>query len=303
MTMDSIQTRRLAEQILAETSDKPGCGAEFAPPHPDSGLCPRHAEVIGVLDTVMDPELDQSVVEMKFISAVTITGGSVDIKFRLPTYWCAANFAFLMASDMHAVVSALPWVKDVSVILDEHMYSDEINRGIAKRLSFADTFGDEADGNLDEVRLIFLRKAFQRRQEAVLLHLMGLGHAPEDLFAMTLGELNALDLDTDGSKSRTRYLERRTIAGQIAGQVASISSSQPLAATALAFVTPDGSPLTAAIFTQHMKALRSVRVNAEFNGALCSGLLHARYEFDTSTPLKSQQKANPFIAASPHHSS
>ena len=42
-------------------------------------------------------------------------------------------------------------------------------------LSFQETFGAEADGNLDELRQTFLVKAFQRRQVALLNHLTSIG--------------------------------------------------------------------------------------------------------------------------------
>lgn len=233
-------------------------------------------EIWQALSHVTDPELDRSVTEMQFVSAVTLgEDGRVGIRFRLPTYWCAPNFAFMMADDMRAAVSALPWVAAVSVVLDEHMYGETINRGMAEGRSFEDSFGEEADGSLDDVRRIFLLKAFQRRQEAMLLHLRDLGYAPDALVRMTLDELDALSLDEAGTAARSRYLERRGLAG-------------PPAANTLAFVTTEGAPLAVAEFAAHLKRLRSVRVNAEFNGALCSGLLAARYEFDITTPLKSQ---------------
>lgn len=237
----------------------------------------KHADVWDRLSGVTDPELDQSVTEMKFISAVIIDDDDrVTVRFRLPTYWCAANFAFMMADDMRAAVGALPWVKAVSVVLDEHMYADTINRGVAEGRSFQETFGAEADGDLDEVRRTFLMKAFQRRQEAMLAHLRDLGLAADALVAMTLGELTRLALDDAGVKTRARYLERRALAG-------TLSPDAP------AFVTLQGAPLAVAEFAAHLKTLRSVRVNAEFNGALCSGLLAARYEFDTATPLASRK--------------
>ena len=99
------------------------------------------------------------------------------IGFRLPTYWCAANFAFLMADDMRREVGALPWVTSVTMTLGEHMYADKINHGVAEGRSFQETFGDEADGELEELRRTFLVKAFQRRQEALLRHLLAHGHA------------------------------------------------------------------------------------------------------------------------------
>ena len=82
---------------------------------------PDHAaQVQACLAAVMDPELDESVTELGFITEVELGGeGEVRIGFRLPTYWCAANFAFLMADDMRRAVQALPWTTSVQVQLHE----------------------------------------------------------------------------------------------------------------------------------------------------------------------------------------
>jgi metal-sulfur cluster biosynthetic enzyme len=97
----------------------------------------RHAEVWACLQGVTDPELDESVTELNFVTKVDVDPENrVHIEFRLPTYWCAANFSFLMADDMRRAVMALAWVKDVSVVLGEHMFADRINAGLAGGLSF-----------------------------------------------------------------------------------------------------------------------------------------------------------------------
>jgi hypothetical protein len=197
----------------------------------------------------------------------------VHIEFRLPTYWCAANFSFLMADDMRKAVKELPWVADVSIVLGEHMYADKINAGLACGLNFQETFGAEADGDLDELRRTFLIKAFQRRQAALLAHLIEAGHDAALLVEMTLEKLADLKLDGEGARSRTRYLERRSI----------VSDSR---ATSRAFVDADGDPLQAETLSAYVRALRRVDINAEFNSALCRGLLHAR--FDTETPLSTK---------------
>src|ERR1700685_3636388 len=99
----------------------------------DSAACGRAAEVWAQLDSVTDPELDESVTELGFITHVDVdANGHVQIGFRLPTYWCAANFAFLMADDMRRAVTGLPWVTKVTVGLGEHMYADQINRGVGR---------------------------------------------------------------------------------------------------------------------------------------------------------------------------
>jgi metal-sulfur cluster biosynthetic enzyme len=236
----------------------------------------RTSEIWDRLHHVTDPELDESVTDLGFVTSVEVDAmDRVHIQFRLPTYWCAANFAFMMADDMRSAVTALPWVRGVRVVLGEHMYADKINRGIEQGLSFQETFGSEATGDLGEVRRTFLLKAFQRRQEAVLNHLMAQGYRPEQLVNMILAELQALPVDEEAQGLVRRYLDRRDIVG----------ASSP---SALAFMSAEGRCLQPEGFEVYVKSLRRVRVNAEFNGALCRGLLSAR--FDMTTPLPERPK-------------
>jgi metal-sulfur cluster biosynthetic enzyme len=239
----------------------------------------KASEVWERLDRVTDPELDESVTEMGFITEVNVGADDrVHIGFRLPTYWCAANFAFMMADDMRSAVLDLPWVKGVTVLLGEHMYADAINRGVAEGRSFQESFGDEADDGLDEVRRTFLLKAFQRRQEALLLHLGAAGFVPAELVRLRIADLTSLPIDSAGRKLIDRYMERRAVAG-------------PVDPDAIAFVMTTGEPVQVEGFEAYVKALRRVRINAEFNGALCRGLLSAR--FDTATPLAPQANRAP----------
>ena len=239
----------------------------------------RTAEVWDRLRHVTDPELDESVTELGFVTSVEVDAiDHVHIQFRLPTYWCAANFAFMMADDMRAAVSAVPWVRGVNVVLGEHMYADKINRGISQGLSFQEAFGSEATGDLSEVRRTFLLKAFQRRQEALLNQLMAQGCKAERLVTMILAELQALSVEKQGQDLVGRYLERREIVG-------------PCSPDALAFLSAEGRRLQADGLDAYVRGLRRVGVNAEFNGALCRGLLSAR--FDMTTPVPERPKMNP----------
>ena len=240
----------------------------------------REAEVWRRLDGVSDPELDEPVTDLQFVTRVDVDAQDcVHIEFRLPTYWCAANFSFLMADDMRAAVCSLPWVKAVQVHLGEHMYADKINAGLANGHSFEETFGAEADGNLDDLRRTFLVKAFQRRQAALLGHLTEAGHAADWIAALTLGGLQGLALDPEGSKLVRRYLERRAVVG-------------PMRSDAPAFIDPDGARLNPETMPAYLRNLRRVGVNAEFNSALCKGLLAVR--FDTETPfVPAQRRSHP----------
>ncbi len=231
----------------------------------------RTREVLARLDRVSDPELDESVTSLGFVTGVSVTDeGRVEIGFRLPTYWCAANFAFLMADDMRTEVGRLPWVSGVGVHLDEHMYAETINTAMTRGQSFQEAFAAEADGDLAALRRVFEVKAFQRRQMALLDHLLADGQAPETLVALTIAELHAL-AGAARAPLVERYLERRGTVG-------------PDGADAPAFVDEHGRAVAAAEFPAHRRTLRRVMVNVEFNGALCRGLLAARYDEPEGEP-------------------
>ncbi len=235
----------------------------------------RVSEVLARLSRVNDPELDESVTALGFVTGVEVSeAGAVSVGFRLPTYWCAANFAFLMADDMRQEIAALAWVSAIHIQLGEHMYAETINRAVASGQSFREAFAEEADGNLDEVRRVFALKAFQRRQLSLLDHLLGAGYALPAVLGQTLAGLRTLALSPDGCALVDRYLERRGVAG-------------PADDGSLAFVDASGRPVTAEAFGAHRRALRRVTVNVEFNGALCRGLLAARFdEADPTLPAE-----------------
>ena len=232
----------------------------------------RVGEVLARLDRVQDPELDESVTSLGFVTGVSVGGdGRVEIGFRLPTYWCAANFAYLMADDMRTEVGRLPWVSGVGVVLGEHMYAETINAAMQRGQSFQEAFGPEADGDLHTVRRIFEVKAFQRRQMALLDHLLAAAYTPEALLGLTVAGLQSLPGDAEGARLAARYLERRGVPG-------------PDGPDAPAFVDENGRAVAAADFPAHRRTLRRVSVNVEFNGALCRGLLAARFNEQEGEP-------------------
>ena len=230
---------------------------------------PKVRAVWAQIGKVCDPELDEPVTDMHFIERVKIDGDDhVTVSFRLPTYWCSANFAFLMANDIRVHVEQLDWVARASVQLEDHMFSEQVNTGVNTGLSFQKTFADLApDQGLDEIREKFREKAFQRRQEVLLLALRKAGWSDSRITAMTLEQLVAFPFDEDEpAKQRPRYLALVRELGYA------------LAPDNRVFTDYDGSPLGAANLENYLKDLRSVRINMEFNGALCRGLLNARYK-------------------------
>ena len=225
----------------------------------------RLEQVWSALGTVTDPEIDESVTTLQFVTRVELEGDSrVKIEFRLPTYWCAPNFAFLMASDMRDAVAQLPWVEAVSVELLDHFSANVVNRSVARKQDFRDAFPGETDGDLSQLRQTFLGKSYQRRQELLIRHMLKKGIDLAWLMQATLRELKALPLDEEGSSLRDLYdFSWRRIRPD--------SSEQ-----ALAFMTVDGTPVEPGEFRTYLRKVAGVRRNADFNGLICRGLLAAR---------------------------
>ena len=93
---------------------------------------PGTASLLAALDSVRDPELDEPITALGFVSSCEVTiEGDVDVVLRLPTPQCAPNFAFLMAADARGVVGRVPGVRSVSVRLEDHYTGEEINAALA----------------------------------------------------------------------------------------------------------------------------------------------------------------------------
>ena len=106
----------------------------------------RQQAVEEALAAVLDPELDESLLDLGFIHAVEVNCDRARIVLRLPTYWCSANFAYIMGEDIKVAVGAVPWVAGVDVQLVDHFAMDEINGGLSEGRSFEEVFGGEGPG-------------------------------------------------------------------------------------------------------------------------------------------------------------
>lgn len=232
-------------------------------------LAHRQAELWRRLAEVDDPELDEPITEMGFVErAEVLDDGSVAVDFRLPTYWCSPNFAFLMLDGIRVALEGLSWTPAYGITLHDHMFADEVNRGIAAGRSFGAIFDELAgDCDLEGLRMTFRAKAFKRRQEAVLLALRAQGLTDAEMLDMDLAALDAAALDgEDGARLKERY--RQALVGR-----------RPQGGTcAPAFVTWEGEGIPVLALDAYLVELRAVRINMEFNGALCRGLKTTRYK-------------------------
>jgi metal-sulfur cluster biosynthetic enzyme len=227
------------------------------------------SEVWRCLQSVTDPELDESIVDLGFVTRVeTDDFGRVKVAWLLPTHWCAINFAFLMADDMRGAVRALSWVRDLELVLCDHMAAAEINTAMRDDKTFSETFGLDGGANLEGIRERFLIKAFERRQGEAIEALLAAGWRAESLLALTVPELGALRADHDiRAGAIDAYLARR----------ARLAAIRPaLAVAPLAFVDADGCALRPEALRLYRRRLALVSLNTEINGTVCRHLLATR---------------------------
>ncbi len=229
---------------------------------------------------VIDPELDQPLDKLGFVEGVEIHGSDVVVNFRLPTYWCAPNFAYMMTADLRERVARVPGVETVTVQLRDHFASDEITGGVNAGRAFSQVFAGEADGELDELRMTFLRKAFLVRQEQLLRALLRAGYTPEQLVRLIASDVHVqgdtllvreesdpTDTGQSGWRSIpnavrtfTLFQQKRAVAGL------DMSGVGPL------FTTVEGEPLTPDSLPENLRAARTIRLNGAFNTVLCTAL-------------------------------
>jgi metal-sulfur cluster biosynthetic enzyme len=220
--------------------------------------------VLAALDAVIDPELDEPITTLRFVSSVDVTGaGDVEIMLRLPTPQCAPNFAFLMAADARKVVRRLPDVGRVTVHLEDHYTGDEINGALARGEGFTGAFpGETEDDDLEALRELFQRKALIARQAKICRAMLDGGVTAADVIALRVRDL------PDGPQAR-RCLTLRSELGL---------GAEP---DSPAFLLPNGQPLTAEGLTRWLAMARLIATSLEANGGICRSLLQVRHDLAT----------------------
>jgi metal-sulfur cluster biosynthetic enzyme len=215
-------------------------------------------DILDALAGVRDPELDESLTALGFVSSVEVAGDRVAVGLRLPTYFCAPNFAYLMVDDARRALLALGGVREARVRLDDHFAAQEINDAVAAAGGFDAAFPGETDGSIEQVRGIFARKALVARQGRVCEALLRGGASHAALARMRVEQLPA-------TADAARALALRGELGL------------PCAPGDAAFVRPNGAPLAAEELPRWLRVARLVRLSLEGNGGLCRGLLKTRY--------------------------
>jgi metal-sulfur cluster biosynthetic enzyme len=236
--------------------------------------CDRTA-VLQRLDQVLDPELDESVLQLGFVRSLRIRAGRAMVVLQLPTAWCAANFAFLMADGVRRALLGVEGIDEVCVELGDHFAAGAIEAAVNCGAPFSQAFPGEGGGDLDALREIFLRKGFVTRHERLVRSLAAAGLSPAEICALRVGDiapdgdacvvsLRGRSVEAALAESARRYVERRAQLGL------DCSPTAPLITDA------DGAPVPLARFEAQRRAARIAVVSAEANGAFCRALLATR---------------------------
>jgi metal-sulfur cluster biosynthetic enzyme len=227
----------------------------------------RAVDVLDALSEVHDPELDEPITSLGFVSSCEITGdGDVDVALRLPTPQCAPNFAFLMAADARTAVRRLPDVRAVTIRLEDHFTGAEINSALASGDGFTGAFpGETDDDELRALRELFLRKALVARQSRLCESLLAGGMSDSEVAALRV-------VDLPDGRDAQRCLELRRQLGL------------PFDRASPAFVLPNGHAVGTAELSRWLRTARLVRMSLEVNGGICRSLLRVHRGVEVDDP-------------------
>lgn len=214
--------------------------------------------VMTALATVRDPELDEPVTTLGFVASAAVScDGAATVRLRLPTYFCAPNFAFLMVADAYDAVSGVRGVRRAEIELVDHFAATEINAGVAARAGFEASFGALAAGELDQLRADFTRKAVLAGTDRVC---RSLRRPAAELAALRLG-------DVPPGPDLARLRARRAELGLPADDGAP-----------LLLDPATGTAVGAAAVPLHLARARLTRTSLDANGGVCRGMLRVRYD-------------------------
>jgi len=242
------------------------------------------AAVLERLAHVLDPELDESILDLGFVRSLELRSGHASVTLRLPTSWCAVNFAYLMAEDVRRALLGVEGIRRVTVSLGDHCAAEEIEAAVNNGRAFAEAFPGEGAGSLAALRLTFLRKGFLSRQERLLRELRIAGCSPAAICALRVGEVSmqadaiviqqpdCTPVVSGSAAVLRRYLQRRA------------ELALECSLTAALIVDLEGKPFSVERLEAHYQAIRTARVALEANGSFCRALLSVRHR-NASAPL------------------
>jgi metal-sulfur cluster biosynthetic enzyme len=88
------------------------------------------ATIIDRLARVLDPELDESILDLGFVRSLQLRSGHASVALRMPTSWCALNFAYMMAEDVRRALLTVEGIRQATVRLGDHCAAEEIEAAV-----------------------------------------------------------------------------------------------------------------------------------------------------------------------------
>jgi hypothetical protein len=211
-------------------------------------MTPDRDAVWAALSGVFDPELDRPITELGFVASIQIP--PVRVELRLPTFFCAPTFAWLMVADARDALAPMAG----TVVLLDHFASAEINAAASFDEAFA---ADGRDPGLTSLRRTFERKAHLAAQERLARQV-----------APRLPDRSAL-----------RTLTLDAAAGLAPHAAAAVARRRARLGIASVYALCDdsGAPLSPAALPGWLRFAQTVRVSIDGNAGFCRGLLQTRY--------------------------
>jgi metal-sulfur cluster biosynthetic enzyme len=234
------------------------------------------AIILERLQRVLDPELDESMLQLGFIESLHVHEGHATVALHMPTSWCAVNFVYMMAEDIRHALFTVESIHAVTIRVGDHFAAPAIEKAVNAGIPFAEAFAAEGGGDLATLRETFLRKGFLSRQARLLRRLKDAGLTAADICALRIGDLSFAGdtclapcagrqpVEVGPADTAHRYLQRRADLG-LDG-----SPTGPL------ITDLQDQPLTVERLEAHVTRARTVRLSLEANGALCRAVLAAR---------------------------
>lgn len=216
------------------------------------------ASVLEAIGDVRDPELDEPLVELGFVGAIAVDRERITIRLRLPTYFCAANFTYLMAADTRVAAMSAAGRRAVTVTLEDHFVDAEVSDGVNSGQSFSETFRRLADDDLSDLRRHFSLKAHSVRQWEVAAALVRRGWSEPELATAQLRDA------PPGPATERLHALRRALGFDL-------EPTSPL------LLGPEGRGLSGDEVAVALDLGRLSAVSLSTNATLCRGLLGVRY--------------------------
>lgn len=235
------------------------------------------------LDRVNDPELDESIVELKYIDQVRIEGTAITVRFRLPTAWCSPAFAWMMATGIRDEVSALSAVEDVRVRLIDHMHNEKINHGVNQRLAFEEVFED-AESDVEAVRHELDRKARIARQYQAMSVLFDEGVQSDQIARLTRSDITFREGGDDDDRQAIVALQGGALYITVAAEPIEgyLEKAEQTAVVEQPdeelFKTPEGDSIDTEDVEQVYARTRLAKSNMNGQGGICAELNESRYD-------------------------